>query len=114
MEYLLVFIGGAFGACARYFLGHLIAKRSKRIVLGTLIVNILGAFLLGIVCKINLENNLYFLFADGFLAAFTTFSTFMYEGFNLFREKRILNAFFYIIISFVLGLTGFFIGYFIF
>jgi len=48
--------------------------------------------------------------ADGFLGAYTTFSTFMYEGFSLFKENEKLNAFTYIFASLFLGIIGFVIG----
>ena len=53
----------------------------------------------------------FLLLADGFLGAFTTFSTFMYEGFNLFQENERLNALVYIISSVFLGIVGFVMGY---
>ncbi|NYC94583.1 fluoride ion exporter CrcB/FEX [Clostridium acetobutylicum] len=51
--------------------------------------------------------------ADGFLGAYTTFSTFMYEGFNLFENKKKLNALIYILSSIIIGILGFYMGEFI-
>lgn len=111
MEYILVGVGGIFGSVARFSLGRLITqKASTSFPLGTFLINIMGAFLLGIVSSIGLNNNLYLLFADGFLGAYTTFSTFMYEGFNLFQENEKLNAFTYILGSLFLGIIGFIMG----
>ncbi|MBK5247099.1 MAG: CrcB family protein, partial [Peptostreptococcaceae bacterium] len=44
------------------------------------------------------------------LGAYTTFSTFMYEGFNLFKEDEKKNAVTYIIGTFIIGIIGFIIG----
>jgi len=111
MTYILVAVGGAAGSLARYTLGKFISEKSKSsFPIGTFIINITGALLLGIVSTIGVSDNMMLLLGDGFLGAYTTFSTFMYEGFNLFKEKEKLNAFIYILCSVILGLVGFFIG----
>lgn len=112
MEFLMVGIGGAVGSITRYQLGKIIAERSgTTFPLGTFIINIAGAVLLGVLCGLNTGGNYYLLLGDGFLGAFTTFSTFMYEGFNLFQEKERLNALIYIVASLLLGLVGYAVGY---
>lgn len=110
-EYILVGIGGAFGSVTRYLLGKYISGHTKsEFPLGTFIINITGALLLGILSGMQISKNMYTLFGDGFLGAYTTFSTFMYEGFNLFQDREKLNAFIYIIGSLVIGIGGFAIG----
>jgi CrcB protein len=110
---LLVGIGGTFGSIARYKLGNIVSSKNKSsFPLGTFIINITGAILLGIVSSLNVSNNIYLLLADGFLGAYTTFSTFMYEGFNLFKNKKELNGFVYILGSVILGVLGYTIGFF--
>lgn len=74
---------------------------------GTFIINISGALLLGLVCSRSPGRNYYLLLADGFLGAYTTFSTFMYEGFHLFQDHETANALLYIGGSFLLGIAGF-------
>jgi len=111
MTYMLVAFGGGAGSLVRYTLGKFISERSKTsFPMGTFIINITGALLLGIVSTIGVSSNMMLLLGDGFLGAYTTFSTFMYEGFNLFEEKEKLNAFIYILCSVILGLVGYFIG----
>ena len=113
MEYLLVGIGGALGSLARFRLGKMISQKARTsFPLGTFIINITGAFFLGIVSTIGLNGNIYILLADGFLGAYTTFSTFMYEGFDLFQGNEKMNAFIYIAGSLVTGLLGFILGIF--
>jgi len=99
---------------ARYSAGREITKRSKSTFpFGTFFINIAGAFLLGIISSIHAGPNTYLLLGDGFLGAFTTFSTFMYEGFNLFKDNDRLNAFTYIGVSLILGVLGYMLGTFI-
>jgi CrcB protein len=111
MEILLVGLGGAAGSLARYALGRAISNRTvSAFPWGTLAVNVSGALLLGIVIGFDVPHNVALLLADGFLGAYTTFSTFMYEGFHLFRSNRV-NAMVYIVGSLLLGLAFFALGY---
>jgi CrcB protein len=106
LHYIIVGLGGILGSITRYKLGKIISERSdSTFPIGTFIINISGALLLGIVSRLGLSRGLYALFGDGFLGAYTTFSTFMYEGFNLFQENEILNALTYIGLSMILGVA---------
>jgi CrcB protein len=111
MEYFVVGFGGMLGSITRYMLGKWISERVNTIFpIGTLLINISGAFLLGIVITIYTDGNLYLLLAEGYLGAFTTFSTFMYEGFNLFQENERKNALLYVLGTLFIGILGFIIG----
>lgn len=111
MQYLLVGAGGTLGSIVRFKLGAYINTKSQgRFPWSTFIINITGAFLLGIVSTANVNKNVTLFLGDGFLGAYTTFSTFMYEGFNLFQHKKKLNAFIYILSSIILGVIGFILG----
>lgn len=112
MEYILVGVGGTLGALARYSLGRSILGRSKSwFPVGTFIINITGAFLLGFLTVFQANRYLYLFCGEGFLGAYTTFSTFMYEGFNLYEGRKNLNAYIYIIGSLIIGIAGFFLGF---
>lgn len=111
MQYLVVGLGGALGSIVRYSLGKIISTKYNTVFpIATFIINITGAMLLGIISNIMVEGNLYLLLADGFLGAYTTFSTFMYEGFTLIKDKQSLNALIYICGSLSLGICGFELG----
>lgn len=111
MSLVLVGIGGACGSLARYYLGKVMAARWKKgFPLGTFLINVTGAFLLGWISSLGLNTNGYLLLADGFLGAYTTFSTFMYEGFSLFQKREEINAVVYIAASIVLGSLFFMLG----
>ena len=113
MDILLVGLGGAAGSVARYVLGRAVFQRTKKsFPWGTFAVNVSGALLLGIVLGLRVQPNAALLLADGFLGAYTTFSTFMYEGFHLFRDNR-LNAMVYIAGSLFAGLVFLAAGFFI-
>ncbi len=114
MDIVLVGLGGAFGAVCRFQFGKIISQRQNTAFpIGTFTINITGALLLGIITSVNAGNNIYLLLGDGFLGAYTTFSTFMYEGFNLFQGKEKLNAFIYISSSLIFGIIGFMAGFYI-
>lgn len=105
-----VAIGGFLGAILRFY----IAQKSNenvagKIPIGTLFVNLIGSFLLGIIVSLSLEKIYILLIGTGFLGAFTTFSTFNKELMTLqkFPRKWIL----YFTITYVGGLCLAFLGY---
>lgn len=111
MNLVYVCAGGAAGSLARYHLGKLLNERyAAYIPVGTLVINITGAFLLGVVVVAVKTESWQLLFADGFLGAYTTFSTFLYEGFMLYNEGERRNALGYLVGSVVIGLLGFGLG----
>jgi len=106
------FIGGVF----RYLLTLLVhAKTTTNFPLGTLIVNIIGCFFIGIVFgffdKGQMSHEWKLFLATGLLGGFTTFSAFSMETFTLFREGHTGHAFLYIIASVVLGLLATYMAY---
>ena len=112
MDILLVGIGGAFGGTLRFFLGKCISERSHRVFpVATFLINISGAFLLGLLYSAQVDNHTYMLLGDGFLGAYTTFSTFMYEGFTIFRDNARANAIIYVLSTHLIGIAGFIAGY---
>ncbi|WP_349254467.1 CrcB family protein [Halorientalis sp.] len=83
---LLVGTGGVLGALARHLLGERIETRT----VDTLVVNIFGSFLLGLLVAVPVGDSLLSLFGTGFCGAFTTFSTFSFETVRQYEtgEKR--------------------------
>lgn len=76
MTALLVALGAAVGAAARYLVGQALPGRR-----GTLLVNVLGSFALGVVsARTTPTAASYALLATGFCGAFTTFSAFALEA----------------------------------
>ena len=83
-------LGGFVGAVGRFWLSGLAQKFSDRFPFGTLSVNLLGSFLLGFLATLFLERvvsqDLRLFLLVGLLGAFTTYSTFSLETFDLMRE----------------------------
>lgn len=103
--------GGAFGAVARYLLNLLFARVFAPFPFATFAINISGSFLIGLLAALFAEKfaayeNWRLFLMVGFLGAYTTFSTFELETFELFREKQLITAFFYVSTSFAAGLFG--------
>jgi CrcB protein len=89
---VLVAVGGMIGSLARYWLSGLAQRLSgSELPVGTLSVNVLGSFLIGLVMVLSLErgwldaNGRIFLTA-GVCGGFTTMSTFSYETWALLRD----------------------------
>lgn len=105
---LLVGAGGVLGGLCRFRLGRILARLSgPAFPLATFLVNVTGAFLLGLLSGSGASGGTVLLLGDGFLGAYTTFSTLMYEGFTLFRKNAALNAFVYIAGTLALGVCAF-------
>jgi len=86
IEPVLVGIGGAVGASARYCAGVFV-RSGTRIPLSTLLVNVLGSFVLGLVAFGAGESSRAFaLIGVGACGAFTTFSSFSYETVETLRD----------------------------
>ena len=82
MIYLLIGIGAFAGAISRYLLSSFLIKASfYNFPMGTLVVNLIGCYLIGAFISINLNNKelLTPLLIIGFLGSFTTFSAFTKE-----------------------------------
>ena len=106
------FIGGIF----RYLLSLLIqTKTTTNFPLGTLIVNIIGCFFIGIVFGIFDKGQLSYewklFLATGVIGGFTTFSAFSVETFALFREGYAGYAALYILASVFVGLLATYTAY---
>lgn len=114
MKYILVFIGGGLGASTRYFLTTVLADKFGNFPLGTLVINIIGSFLMGLVVGVLQEKShteLYRLFiAVGFLGGFTTLSAFYAETFELIHEGQIhsvmVSVFGNLVVAFFACLVG--------
>lgn len=111
MSLFLLGAGGFFGAIARYFLSSYGNEKFSSIPFGTLLVNLIGSFLLGMVIALELSTGYDTLLAIGFLGAFTTFSTMQIEAVQLFDDKQRLRAIMYLITTFSGGTLFAGLGY---
>lgn len=110
VELLNVLVGGFFGAIARFYLSTIInGKKNSLFPYGTVSVNLLGCFFMGIVVHYSPQENIYALLAIGFLGAFTTFSSVQMEMVTLLKNKQKV-AFIYFLITYIGGITFFMLG----
>ena len=116
-SYLLIALFGALGTVARFSVIQITPKIFQTIFpVGTITVNLLGCFLIGLVSGIldtkfiSIDENLKNYITIGFLGGFTTFSSFTQDFFNLINNSSYLLAFAYIFVSVFLGLLMFYVG----
>lgn len=115
-RYLLVALGGALGSVLRYGLGAWVQGFwGPSFPYSTLLVNLLGSFLIGLVLRFSLEGILSgegrLFLAVGVLGGFTTFSTFSYELLALVQGGEWAKALLYAGLSLFLGFLMVFLGY---
>ena len=113
---IAIAVFGAAGCLARYFISIWVHDSLGRAFpYGTLVVNIVGAFLIGFVMEFairssHLSANLRTGITIGFLGGLTTFSTFSYETFRLLEDGKFFVAFGNVLVSIVACLIFTFLG----
>lgn len=102
MEFLVVALGGAVGAMARYAISLIPVKSGFPFL--TLATNIMGALLIGFVVGIasgknEVSENTILFWKTGVCGGFTTFSTFSLEAYNLFDDNQYTAGGVYVLLS---------------
>ena len=109
----LVALGGAIGAVLRFSIGNFI--ESSEFPLSTILVNVSGSFILGMLAVMAINNGyseeLMLFFGTGLLGAFTTMSTFSLETLTLVKNDNYTLALVYACISFILCILFAFVGW---
>jgi CrcB protein len=91
VKYALILLCGGAGSLARYLVGMAVtARMGSRFPWGTLLVNVSGSFLIGLIMTVlteraSLSPNWRFALVVGFLGGYTTFSSFEWETFAAVR-----------------------------
>lgn len=109
---IAVMLGGSLGALCRYLLGLGVHRwlKPEYLPTGTMVVNLLGCFLIGLLAALfELKNwgsgwPRIFLFV-GFLGSFTTFSTYTLDTFLLLKSDQFMGAFLNMGLQVILGLA---------
>jgi CrcB protein len=97
-RYLLVAAGGALGSMARYWVGGWAPRLfGQSFPYGTLVVNVVGSFLISLVMGVALSTsaispNARIFLATGILGGFTTYSSFNYETLALLQQRLWLSG----------------------
>jgi fluoride exporter len=114
MTWMAVAVGGAAGSVLRYAVGLALLRGSGAFPLGTLLVNVLGSFLIGLLAR-ALSSPAWdpmwrIALTVGFCGGFTTFSTFSAELLTLLQEGRMARAALYVGVSVGLAVLATFLG----
>jgi fluoride exporter len=114
---LLVGTGGFIGSVLRFTLAGLVQgwSRSTRFPYGTLAVNLLGCFVIGLLAQLAESRAIFStetraLVFVGLLGGFTTFSAFGYETYGLLRDGALIPALLYVVGHLVAGLAAVWLG----
>jgi fluoride exporter len=116
VKYLLILIGGGAGSMARYVAASAISTRwGARFPWGTMVVNITGCFLIGLLMTIlteraNLNPNWRFALVVGFLGGYTTFSSFEWETYSAVRSGGFWIGLANVVGSVLLGYAAVWLG----
>jgi protein CrcB len=108
-KYIAVALGGAVGALCRMALGEWVMTKVSSFPYGTVVVNLIGCLIIGLVLglymqKPDLPQWARFFLVVGGLGAFTTFSTFAFEMLQLMMAESYVQALFYGFVQVVGGL----------
>ena len=111
---LQVALGGALGASGRYLTGvAMTALMGRSFPWGTLTVNILGSFLMGVLVVVMANfsaTRLAPFLTIGFLGGFTTFSSFSLDVATLYERGDLALAFGYVAVSVLVSVAALFAG----
>tara|TARA_B100000214_G_scaffold186378_1_gene134372 strand:- start:573 stop:947 length:375 start_codon:yes stop_codon:yes gene_type:complete len=118
LEIFLISLGAILGANTRFRIINKLEKLNLRKDLFVLIINIFASFFLGLFLSI-IEQFISFIysyqlvlfFAIGFLGSFSTFSSFVYDLFDLCLQVKFSRALKLFILSFSLGIIAFAFGF---
>jgi len=114
--YLLVGIGGALGAMARFAVGGAIGALPNGFPLSTFLINIAGSLAMGALVAVlakttpQFQNEIRLFVAVGIFGGFTTFSSFSLDAITMIERGDFLLAAIYIVGSVLLSLFGLWLG----
>ena len=107
--------GGALGASLRFLISSICKVYFPYFPIGTLIVNIIGSFFIGLLANYLNSKEISELFLKyfiiiGLLGSFTTFSAFSIETVELIKEGKVSFSLLYILLSFIFCIFAAFLG----
>jgi fluoride exporter len=102
----VVVVGGS-GSVARFLVDGIVASRvSGRLPVGTMVINVSGAVILGLLSGLALSPGVALLGGTAAVGSYTTFSTWMFETERLAEERQRLSAAANVVVSLVLGVAA--------
>ncbi len=111
---MLAGLGGCIGSMLRFGIYQLF--RTTHLPIATLVVNISGSFLIGVIMAIAVKYSAFnyswkIFLATGICGGFTTFSAFSIENIQMLQEGKLFLSLAYIVASVLLGITAAWMGY---
>lgn len=105
---MMVGIGGGYGALIRLSITNYCKKKYKGVYLPywTLLINIVGSWIMSIFIRVNLESSFYTFFGVGGLGGFTTFSTFNYEMATMYKDGEYKRLIIYFFATYIMAIGG--------
>ncbi len=115
IDCFVVGIGGFIGAVCRYLIGFIPINEKCDFPIKTLIINIIGSFIIGIIVALAVHKNslnpkIILFIKVGICGGFTTFSSFVLETEDLISKGKVYFALLYIALSIIAGLLAVYLG----
>ena len=117
-DILLITIGSVLGANTRFIIYKQLENKKLNKNYIILVINVFSSFLLGLflsvlsqISSLSYSYQLGLFFSIGLLGSLSTFSTFIYDLYDLFVQLKFYTAFKLFIISLILGLLAFAVGF---
>jgi len=120
IAYFWVAFGGALGSVSRFWLNGLVSQRFDTLPIGTILINVTGSFLIGVIGalaapegRMDSQSRAFAtqFFMYGICGGYTTFSSFSLQTLSLVREREWLYAGGNVVISVVLCLVAVWLGW---
>ncbi len=111
---IIVLLGGTFGLIFRIYIQNNLEINIGFNIQNTTIVNFIASFFLGVLVALEFINDkILLLFYTGFLGCFSTFSSFIYQLFVLFRKRKFITLFLHYVEVIIISFLCFYLGHYL-
>ena len=111
---IIVLLGGTFGLIFRIYIQNNLEINTGFNIQNTTIVNFIASFFLGVLVALEFINDkILLLFYTGFLGCFSTFSSFIYQLFVLFRKRKFITLFLHYVEVIIISFLCFYLGHYL-
>lgn len=113
IQWLMVAIGAVCGATLRWLIGLWLTGMTTKLALATLVVNVIGSLLMGVLMAVSVSDTHKLLWVTGFLGSFTTFSAFSANVLEMLIVQKYSQALLIIILHLIGGVTAAAVGFYV-